>query len=369
MERESADRSRQRPENGTGSTPVGDQGRRGPESGTGSTPVGDRGRQGPESGTKTTSVWVLGRRTPLEVCGPRARRIAAIAAAQRGRVARDQLFAAGIGRSAIGRLLARGAIFREHPGVYAVGHLASVELGDETGALLAIANRAGLSHYSAAMLWNLLPASAGDGLIHVVAFGQSRKALAGVRVHGSRTVSPADIQIHRGLPVTSPAWTLLDLAELLAQRELELAFDRALVSRIMRTQEVTDVLERADGRAGRRPLRRLLDRERGPTVTRSQAEERFLALIRGAHLPEPQVNARIHGYEVDFLWPRRLIVEIDGFRFHSTRRAFEHDHRKDAVLRGAGLPVLRFTWDQLDRAPLQVIAAVARELALPDRRR
>lgn len=110
------------------------------------------------------------------------------------------------------------------------------------------------------------------------------------------------------------------------------------------------------------PLQALLERRGGPTLTRSEAEERFLALIRGATLPEPKVNARIHGYEVDFLWPGRLVVEIDGFRFHSTRRAFEHDHRKDAVLRGAGLPVMRFTWSQLAHEPYAVVVQVVRGL-------
>ena len=88
-----------------------------------------------------------------------------------------------------------------------------------------------------------------------------------------------------------------------------------------------------------------------------------MALFRSAHLPEPRVNARIHGYEVDFLWPGRLVVEIDGFRFHSTRRAFDHDHRKDAVLRSMGLQVMRFTWDQITREPIMVVAVVAQALA------
>jgi very-short-patch-repair endonuclease len=75
------------------------------------------------------------------------------------------------------------------------------------------------------------------------------------------------------------------------------------------------------------------------------------------------VNVRVHGYEVDFLWPGLLVVEIDGFRFHYTRRAFEHDRRKDATLQGAGLPVMRFSWDQIEREPYAVIARVAQGLA------
>jgi very-short-patch-repair endonuclease len=359
--------------------PVDDLGLQGRQGETKVAPVDDvglQGRQGetkvaPVDGGETYRVPVLGREAPLEVSGPRERRIATIATAQRGRVSHRQLRAAGISKAEITGLLKRGAIFGRGDGVYAVGHVAPIELGDETAALLSVHNRAGLSHHSAGKLWELLPPTAGDGLIHVVIRSRCRCRPDGVVVHRSDLLTPGDIWVRHGLPVTSPAWTLLDLAEVLLEREreLELAFDRAVVSRIVRAQEITAVLKRAHKRAGRRPLQRLLDRERGPTVTRSEAEERFLALVRSAQLPQPQVNARIHGYEVDFLWPARLIVEVDGFRYHSTRRAFEHDHRKDAVLRGAGLPVLRFTWDQVDRAPLQVIAAVARELALPDRRR
>ena len=108
-------------------------------------------------------------------------------------------------------------------------------------------------------------------------------------------------------------------------------------------------------------LARLTD---GPTFTRSEAEERFLALIRQAGLPAPRVNARLHGYEVDFYWPaQRCVVEIDGFRFHSTRRASEHDRRKDGVLQAAGIAVLRFTWRQLLDEPLAVIGRLAALLA------
>ncbi len=302
----------------------------------------------------------------VEVSGPRHGRIATIATKQRGRVSRRQLLAAGITDNVIVGLVRRLVIFPLHPGVYAVGHLAPLALGDETAALLALPDDAALSQYSGAQLWGMLAPGARDGRIHIVVGHASSKRLPGVRIHRSRTLTPTDIRIRNGLPVTSPARTLLDLTEALTERELELAYDRALVASIVTADDVERVLRNADGRRGKRLLRDLLDRHRGPAVTRSQAEERFLDLIRRARLPEPIVNARVHGYEVDFLWPGRLIVEIDGFRFHSTRRAFEHDHRKDAVLRGAGLPVLRFTWHQLTAEPVAVVALVAQALTPRD---
>ena len=200
-----------------------------------------------------------------------------------------------------------------------------------------------LSHRSAASLWNLRTGP--DGLIHVTVAGHSAHARSGVRVHSTRILTSRDVRIRNGLPVTSPARTLLDLAEVVTPRTLELAFDQALVSRIMRLGDIDELLTRVKGRAGAPALRALAKRERGgPTLTRSQAEELFRDLIGAADLPEPEVNARIHGFEVDFLWREQgLIVEIDGFRYHSTARAFEHDRRKDAVMHAHGLSTLRFT--------------------------
>ena len=118
------------------------------------------------------------------------------------------------------------------------------------------------------------------------------------------------------------------------------------------------------GRRGVVRLRRLLDGSDPPAMTRSEAEERFLALVREAELPPPSVNARVHGYEVDFLWREAgLVVEVDGFQFHSSRDAFERDRRRDADLQSQGLSVLRVTWRQVVQEPYATVARTARALA------
>lgn len=260
------------------------------------------------------------------------------------------------------RLVAHDHLLPLHRGVFCVGHQAHVELGDETAALLAVRDGAALSHYSAALLWELI--KAGAGLIHLTVVESKSARLAGVRVHRTRILKPNDVVIHKGLPMTSPARTLLDLAPLLSSRRLELAFDRALVARVMRRDDVNELLARSHGHPGYGVLRALATRERGTTVTRSEAEERFLKLIREAGLPRPLVNVKLHGFEVDFYWPEQgLVIEIDGFRFHSTRRAFEHDRRKDAALMGVGVRVIRISWSQLESEPFAVVAGVARALA------
>ena len=99
-------------------------------------------------------------------------------------------------------------------------------------------------------------------------------------------------------------------------------------------------------------------------MTRSEAERRLLELVRAARLPPPRTNQRIHGHEVDFLWPRqRLIAEVDGFAFHSSRSSFERDRRRDAHLIANGHRVIRITWRQLTMEPESVVALLARALA------
>ena len=104
--------------------------------------------------------------------------------------------------------------------------------------------------------------------------------------------------------------------------------------------------------------------DEGPTLTRSEAEERFLALVRAARLPPPECNTRIGPYEVDFLWrSERLVVEVDGYAFHSSRLAFERDRRRDADLQTQGYSVMRFTWRQIVQEPVALVACLAQRLS------
>ena len=101
-----------------------------------------------------------------------------------------------------------------------------------------------------------------------------------------------------------------------------------------------------------------------PALTRSEAERRLLELVRAARLPKPEANARLLGWEVDLVWrDARLVVEVDGYAFHSSRSSFERDRRKDAELIAAGYRVLRFTWRQIADEPAAVIAILAAALA------
>lgn len=325
----------------------------------------------PAVGTQksTHSVWVLGQGREVRVAGARAQRIAAVARLQRGRIARRQLLAIGVTDEMTGALVADGALHRRHRGVYAVGHVAEIPLARETEALLAVPQALGLSHRSAAAVWGIRIPSAGRGRpVDVLVGTRSDTTVPGVASHRSRLIERGDIRIRQGLPVTSPVLTLLDIATVLNDAAIEVAFDDTLTQRLVRAAELDRLLARSACRAGSRALRELRRRESEPALTRSGGERAMLRLLRGARLPAPQVNAKLHGFTVDFYWPaERLVVELDGLPYHSTRRAVERDRRKDQVLRQVGLPPLRITGHQLAHEQLLVVGLIARGLVEPRR--
>jgi very-short-patch-repair endonuclease len=244
-----------------------------------------------------------------------------------------------------------------------VGYPGRIELGKETEALLSVRDGAALSHWSAAALWDLwtpLPKVA-----DVILENWTAAHNPGVRVHRSRILEAKDLRFRRDLPVTSPARTLLDIAPAATDRQLELAFERAIVSRVMRKADVADVLDRAGGHRGRKRLATMLAYFTGTTtMTRSDGEERVRALLRSARLPDPVGNAEVAGHEVDFYWPEhRFALELDGFRYHSGRRSFERDRRKDQDLRRAQVDVMRVTGRQVEFDLHAILAAVAATLA------
>ena len=174
-----------------------------------------------------------------------------------------------------------------------------------------------------------------------------------------------DTRVLDRIPVTSPARTILDLAAVLPPHLLERVVAEAQARRLVREGDLVDQLHRHPCRPGTPALRNLIELERGPALTRSEAERRLLRLVRAAGFRSPGTNVRVGPYEVDFLWrAERIVVEIDGFRFHSSRAAFERDRERDTRLIAAGYAVLRFTWRQLVSSPEAVVARLAAALTL-----
>ncbi len=297
--------------------------------------------------------------TPEQVRDTGEAEITRVAAAQAGFITRAQLSAAGLGRGAIDARLRAGRLIRHHRGVYLYGRPTLEPLGREWAAVLACAGHAVLSHWSAAALWGLADGAPDE--VWLTACGPQRHSRPGLRVHRTRRLDRQEIRCRRGLPVTSPARVVIDLAPLTPDTRLERLLAQAHVERLLEPGE----LERAlPHRPGASRVRSLLGAETAPAFSRSELERRLIALVRQAGLARPIVNGTVLGFEVDFHWPeQRLVVETDGARFHDHARAFERDRRRDQILLAAGWRVMRITWRQLVAEPLAVIARLAMALA------
>lgn len=289
--------------------------------------------------------------------------VARIAATQQGIVARTQLLDAGLSKGLIDHRLATGRLHRVHRGVYSLVPEPISAAAGELAAVLACGPVAVISHRTAGLRWQLLRGSPERGLVDVTVRGRHPGRKPRIRVHCVARLEPGEVRVLDGVPITSPIRTVLDLASVLPFRELERTVAEAQARRLASHAGLAAALNGARGRRGVQALRKLLSES--PAMTRSQAEVRFLKLVRSARLPDPEVNVRVGVFEVDFLWrERRLVVEVDGFRYHSSRVAFERDRRRDAALQASGWRVLRVTWRQLAGEPQAVVATLAAALAV-----
>jgi very-short-patch-repair endonuclease len=285
-----------------------------------------------------------------------------LAATQHGVVTTAQLAAAGIGPRAVAHRVAQGWMRRVHHGVYLVGPV-EPPLARAMAALLAVGSGAAISHRPAAAIWDFLPPTPGP--IHVTVTTRGPRSREGIHVHTTTSLPQSEVRRRHQIPLTSPERTLIDLATTLPERDLERAVEQAQVLRLVTQRSLDRAMERHRGRRGMERLRATLKRETTPALTRSEAERILLDLIREAELPEPLTNTRIGRYEVDMDWPsHRVIVEVDGYTFHSSRAAFERDRRRDADLQAHGYAVIRVTWRQLRSAPHAVVARLAGVLAM-----
>jgi hypothetical protein len=172
-----------------------------------------------------------------------------------------------------------------------------------------------------------------------------------------------DRAVVNGIPVTSPARTLVDLAPLLTAAQLRSALGEADRKGLLEVEAIQRALYRTKGRHGQghRRLTAALDAHmrRGATLTRSELEERFLDLVIEAGLPEPLLNVPVAGVEVDALWPTtRVVVELDGWAHHKERDAAARDRDKTNELQVAGYLVLRFLHGDLVHRSAGVAAAI-----------
>ena len=268
-----------------------------------------------------------------------------LARRQWGIVTLAQLTEAGLRDRGVRDWVQSGRLHRLYRGIYAYGHDRLRVEGRWLAAVFACGPGAVLSHRDAAQLWELRQSS--SALVDVtVPSRNGRMRRRGIRVHRSGRLAPEEVTTRHGIPVTTVARTLLDLADVLDRQALRRAVTEAEYTSRFDLDSLTAVVEANPGRRGRRVIEAVEGRRHR---TRSPLEERFLRVLERYGVEEPESGVWLEGYEVDFVSPRAgLVVELDGVAAHGTRAAVRRDRKRDRVLWRAGFRTMRLTQDALD---------------------
>lgn len=289
------------------------------------------------------------------------------AAAQRDWVlTTEELFALGLTQRQIVHRVRTGRLHRRHRGVYAVGRDQLSFDGACRAAVAACGTGSAISHDSALRLRGL---GGGHGAIHV-SVPRARRGQPGLRIHRPSSLPPDEIDEVRGIAVTTLGRTLLDVAVGASVERVAWLMHEAGVQRVLDLREVWAVLGRHPGHRGRGALEAALAIEVAPT--RSGLERAYLDLCRAAGVPAPHVNHHVWSVdrleEVDFHWPeKRVVVEVDGTRYHSSRWRRRKDAEKTARLQAGGWLVARFSEIAIGMEPDVVAAETRNLLGLGDR--
>ncbi len=279
-------------------------------------------------------------RTVEDVC-------AALAGRSHGVVTRAELLAAGVTRREIARRRERGYLIDEFRGVYRVGHRAPGHEARYTAAVKACGEGAVLSGPAAAYVYGLVKGNA--PIPHVT--GPRERRVKGIVTKRSPQIERV---VHRSIPITSVARTLVDLAATLPPADLARACHEAGVRYGTTPAQVEQVLCRRRNSPGAAKLRAVLSGE--VPVTQSLLERRFLGLLDEHRLPRPTTNKPTGTFRVDCRWPDfRLTVELDSYRFHNSRHAWEQDRRREREARARGDDFRRYTYGDACEDPRSML--------------
>jgi hypothetical protein len=274
-------------------------------------------------------------------------------------VTNRQLAAIGIRGTSVKRRVASGRLVRLYRGVYAVGHVQRTRGARWIAAVMASGQGTVLSHLDAAALWGIYQSRA--RAIHVTTTAQSVRRLPGVQVHRARNLAREDMTRKDGIPVTTVERTLIDLTDMLTVDRVLRAIREAEYLSLLDHPTLTAAVQRANGRKRLGALSEALVRHAPGQMVLGELEHRFLQLMHGAGLPDPETNVTVktgrRTYTVDCLWRAECVaVELDGRAAHIRAAAFEEDRARDAALAAIGLRPLRFTWHRVTREGHEVVA-------------
>ncbi|MCW2991849.1 MAG: hypothetical protein JWM73_2443 [Solirubrobacterales bacterium] len=274
-------------------------------------------------------------------------RAAAIARRQHGLVTREQLLAAAISSRTVERWQTKGLLHRVHPGVYRLGHRApSIEA---TYLAAALAGGAGVAvcGFAAAHVYGALrraPAPEVTGPVDL--------RLRGVITRRLAPLGAGEVRVHRGVPLTAPARTMVDLAGHASLGVLAEISHHLHVAQHLEAQDVLAAMARRGRVNGAAKLRAIYEGD--AAVLLSRLERKFVALLRNARLPLPKTNRKAGSFYVDCRWPG-LTVELLGFRYHGSRHAWERDQRRAREAYARGDQFRTYTWDDVTETPNVVI--------------
>jgi hypothetical protein len=295
---------------------------------------------------------------------PRLLVVSELATAQGGVVARWQLIPLGVTPHAIKSWLRSGRLHCLFRGVYALGHRAITPKGHVLAPVLAYGDGAVLSHRSAADWWGFSRTSRRP--VDVTVPGRTRTGQRGIDLHLARSLDPRDVTAFEGVPITTVARTLLDLAEVVPRRKLKAAVEEADRRGDYDGLAVKELLARSPGRHGLKPLSDLLSDFTYDELSREELEALFFDFCKEYGVARPSMNCSIEGHTVDAHWPgTNLVVELDSRAFHLNAKAFEEDRKRDAQLLLAGYRVVRITYRQLTQEPATIANLLKTLLAGP----
>lgn len=292
-----------------------------------------------------------------------------LAAAQHGVVGLTQLADAGVPGATVRAWVAGRRLVRLHQGVFAVGHAVLRAEGHYLAAVLACGHGAALSYRSAGALLDIRSYSGSQ--IDVTTPARAGRCREGLRIHRGDRLRSDEVMVRTGIPCTTVARTILDLAVVLDERGTEQVVERCEFLEIFDLRALTILMSRHFGRRGTARLRRALsDFDAEVLRARTETEARFYHLCVDHDLERPRVNRLIdcgsESFEVDFHWPEhRLIVETDS-PYHDTTAALKRDFHRDALLRAAGWEIVRVRWDEIVNHPERLVLRLRRRLTHRD---
>jgi len=201
------------------------------------------------------------------------------------------------------------------------------------------------------------------GHVHVTTASRSTRELHGVTVHRTRRLDPADVTRIDGLPVTTLARTLLDLAETLPFDRFERIFEEADRRKPLDLEDLRACVARNPGRRGLKGLARAVDLYLPVGDANEGLEWTFQRLLDEEGFPQPQMNVLVAGLLVDCYWPEaRFVVGLDSRAFHTHWAQHERARVRAATLLRVGVTTLRVTHRRMTRERYELVADLASQV-------